>query len=193
MQANSAVVSVVTLDPLKAIVFVTERDYAGLQAGQTATITTDSAPGESFEATIERISPVFLETSRQARVELRVPNPDGRLRPGMFARVRIVVRTEEPPTVVPLEAVVTRDGTDVVFALDDGDDTVRMVPVTVTITEGGLAGLAESGFGSRVVTLGQQLLDDGTTIRDATETDEAASDNAPPDGDASDTAPGATP
>lgn len=178
VQANAPVVSVVTLDPLKAVVFVTERDYTGLRVGQAATITTDSAPGESFEATIERISPVFLETSRQARVELRVPNPGGRLRPGMFARVRIVIRDDRPPTVVPLAAVVRRDGRDVVFALDPGEDTVRMVPVTVTITDGAMAGLAESDFGSRVVTLGQQLLDDGTTIRDATEAGEDAGGDA---------------
>lgn len=194
VQANAPVVSVVTLDPLKAVVFVTERDYSGLRVGQTATITTDSAPGESFEATIERISPVFLETSRQARVELRVPNPDDRLRPGMFARVRIVIRADEPPSVVPLTAVVRRDGRDVVFALDPGEDTVRMVPVTVTITDGTKAGLAETGFGSRVITLGQQLLDDGTSIRDASAPagadGSAVAERTPEPGEDS---PGATP
>ena len=165
VQANTPVISVVTLDPLKAVIFVTERDYAGLRVGQTAELTTDAAPGRSFEARIERIAPVFSETSRQARIELTVPNADGLLRPGMFTRVRIVRATAQAAGIVPLDALARRDGRDVVFVLDDTGETVRMIEVTRGITEEGRVEIAAPTITGRVVTMGQQLLQDGTRVR----------------------------
>ncbi len=165
VQPNAPMIAVVTLDPLKAVVHVTERDYAGLRPGQAATVTTDGAPGWTFDASIERIAPVFRESSRQARIELRVPNPEGLLRPGMFARVRIVLEEVGYASVVPLSAVVNRAGQDAVFVVDDGAAAARMVPVTLGIVEGERVGVVEPELTGRVVVLGQQLLDDGTPVR----------------------------
>lgn len=165
MSANGQVISIVQTDPLKAVVFVTERDYAGMRTGQTATITSDTAPGASFVGTVERIAPVFNESSRQARVELRVPNPDNRLRPGNFVRVRIVLREAESACVVPSAAVARRDGREVVFVLDDGSETVRMVPVSLGVAEGELVEILDPVITGRVITLGQQLLEDGMKVR----------------------------
>jgi RND family efflux transporter MFP subunit len=169
VQANTPVVSVVALDPLKAVVFVTERDYAGLAPGQPATITTDAAPGRTFPATIERIAPVFRETSRQARIELAVPNPDGVLRPGMFARVSIVLVEQRSDTVIPRSALSRRNGREVVFVVDEGSEVARMVEVTTGIAEGDRVTIVAPAISGRVVTLGQQLLDDGARVRIARE------------------------
>ncbi|NIR30343.1 MAG: HlyD family efflux transporter periplasmic adaptor subunit, partial [Gammaproteobacteria bacterium] len=70
----------VELDPITAVFYVTERDYARLKPGQEAALSTDAYPGESFSGRIVRIAPVFRESTRQARVELRVANPDLRLK-----------------------------------------------------------------------------------------------------------------
>lgn len=164
VEANAPIVSVVSLDPLKAVVTVTERDYAGLRIGQRAELTTDGAPGRAFEATILRIAPVFSETSRQARIELSVPNPDGLLRPGMFARVRIVLAEVEAAGIVPLDALARREGREVVFVLD-GADAVRMIEVRRGVTEGGRVQIVDPPISGRVVTLGQQLLQDGSAVR----------------------------
>lgn len=165
VQANAPIVSVVSLDPLKAVVTVTERDYAGLRIGQRAELTTDGSPGQAFEATIQRIAPVFSETSRQARIELSVPNPNGLLRPGMFARVRIVLTEVEAAGIVPLDALARRDAREVVFVLDDTGASVRMVEVTRGITELGRVQIMDPLISGRVVTLGQQLLQDGSPVR----------------------------
>lgn len=92
VQAGDPIVAVVGLDPLRAVVSVTEGDYARLMVGQQATLMTEARPGETFTAQVARIAPVFRESSRQARVELRVANPMHALRPGMFIRVRVVLR-----------------------------------------------------------------------------------------------------
>ena len=115
-------------------------------------------------AKVARIAPVFRETSRQARLELEVANPGGRLKPGMFVRVSIVIRQIESPSIVPLAALARRDGRDVVFVVDDAGTRVREVPVRVGIVEGGRAVVEGDGVRGRVVVLGQQLIDDGAAV-----------------------------
>lgn len=165
VQTNAAIVSVVTLDPLKAVVTVTERDYGRIAVGQEATLLADGAPGRTFDAVVTRIAPVFRETSRQARVELRVDNADGALKPGMFARIVLVLSEEEAAAIVPLAALVRRDGLDAVFVVPPGAGEVRLVPVEIGVVEGERVAIRATGLDGRVVVLGQQLLADGTPVR----------------------------
>jgi len=81
----------VELDPIRAVIYVTEKDYASLDPGQSVTPTTDAFPGEVFTGTVARVSPVFRQTSRQARVELTIANSQRRLKPGMFVRVEAIL------------------------------------------------------------------------------------------------------
>ena len=164
VRAGDPIISVLMLDPVRAVVTVTERDYSGLRVGQKATLTTDGAPGRVFEGVIERIAPLFRETSRQARIELRVENSDLALRPGMFTRVNITLREEERATIIPVAAVTQRRDQDVVFRVREDGETVSLVPVTLGIIEGEMAQVIEPAIAGRVVTLGQQLLDDGSKI-----------------------------
>lgn len=164
IQPGAPLVSVVVLDPLTVAVAVTERDYARLALGQPATLETDAFSGRSFDAEVERIAPVFRESSRQARLELRVANPDGALKPGMFVRVRIVLREAQAEALVPTAALVRRQGEDVVFVVAPDGETVRRVPVTVGIVEGDRAQVFGVGLSGRVVTLGQQLVGDGSRV-----------------------------
>ncbi|MEZ5978071.1 MAG: efflux RND transporter periplasmic adaptor subunit [Planctomycetota bacterium] len=75
VSANTALLSIVQLDPVVAVVSVPERDYARLAVGQPATLVTDSYPGRTFDGAVSRIAPVFRAATRQARVELTVANP----------------------------------------------------------------------------------------------------------------------
>ena len=113
--ANAPLLRIVELDPLTAVFFVTERDYALLEPGQSAELGTDSFPGESFSGEIARIAPVFRTSTRQARVEVRVDNPQLRLKPGMFARISLVLERVTDTTIVPQQALVMRDGDSGVF------------------------------------------------------------------------------
>ncbi len=84
--ANVPLMSIVELDPILAVLFITERDYAQIVVGQKATLRTDAYPGRMFEGRVARVSPVFQSASRQARIELAVPNSERLLKPGMFVR-----------------------------------------------------------------------------------------------------------
>jgi len=165
VQAGDTIVAVVALDPLTAVVSITERDYTRLRIGQAATLETDAVPARAFHAEIARIAPVFRETSRQARIELRVPNPDRVLKPGMFVRVRIMLREEAAATIVPFAAHCRRENRDVVFVLSEDAASVRLVPVTVGIVDGDRIQVSGDGLRGQVVVLGQQLLSDGSPVK----------------------------
>jgi RND family efflux transporter MFP subunit len=167
LAANAPLLTIVDLDPVVVVVHVTESDYAELAPGIAVTLRTDAFPGESFPGQISRVAPVFRAESRQARVEMTVPNTDGRLKPGMFVRVRAVLDRAEQATIVPASALVERDGETVVFMLAGDGEAVERRAVEVGIREGervavtGKDGRAISG---RVVVLGQQQLVDGSPI-----------------------------
>lgn len=164
VSTNTPIVSVVELDPITGEIFVTEKDYARLQPGQPATLTTDAWPGETFPGEIARISPVFRQNSRQARLELTIANPEQRLKPGMFTRATIVLETIPDATIVPDLALTTRADRQGVFTVNEGEMTVTWRPVQVGIREGDRIQIFGEGLTGRVVTLGQQLVDDGSPI-----------------------------
>ena len=168
VQANTPVLTLVDIDPLRAVVQVPERDYGRLRPGQTVTLRADAWPGETFQGEVSRVAPVFREASRQARVEILVPNADYKLRPGMFVRSEIRVGEQERVSAVPLDAIVERDderGMFVVEERDNGDGVARFRTVPIGARDGGWARVEGLEPGTRVVTLGQHLLTDGTSIR----------------------------
>lgn len=162
--ANEPLLRIVELDPVLAVFFVTERDYGLLNVGQVVSLQTDAYPGERFEGSIVRIAPVFRENTRQARVELRVDNGDGRLKPGMFVRASVRLARIEDATIVPERALVVRDGASGVFVVSDDRATARWQPVAPGIRQGDRVQLVDSDLTGEVVVLGQQLLDDGSAI-----------------------------
>ncbi len=165
VSANTPLLRIVELNPITVVFFVTERDYALLQQGQNASLTTDAYPGESFSGTVVRISPVFRESTRQAQVELRVENPLLRLKPGMFARVTVTLEQALNAIIVPEQALITRDGRSGVFVVSADRKSVSWRPVTLGIQQGGRVQVTGAPLTGQVVVLGQQLLDDGSAIR----------------------------
>lgn len=162
--ANTPLFSIVELQPIQAVIYVTERDYGLLQSGQHVKLQTDAYPGETFAGRIDRIAPVFRQASRQARIELSVDNPDLKLKPGMFIRATTVLQTIDNATMVPEAALVRRNDRDVVFLVDSSGKTVSMREVTPGIRDAGRVQIAGGALEGRVVTLGQQQLDDGAAI-----------------------------
>lgn len=163
VSANQHLLTLVSRDPVLAVVFATERVYGRLSIGQSALVTTAARPGQSFEGVIRRIAPVFDASSRQARIEIELPNPDGLLTPGAFARAEVVIDRHGGATVVPTDAIVERDGRTGVFRIDD--DQARFIPVRTGIEEAGWVQIVEPDLAGEVVTLGQHLLGEDSEVR----------------------------
>ncbi|MFP3998900.1 MAG: efflux RND transporter periplasmic adaptor subunit [Desulfobacterales bacterium] len=164
VSANTPLLSIVELDPVIGVIFVTEKDYAGLEPGQEAAIVTDGFPEKTFYGKIERISPVFRKNTRQAMVELKIENPGFLLKPGMFIRASVVLDRKEDATIVPQEALTVRDGQSGVFVIDEDAAEAVWRPVTTGIRDKGRVEVEGDGLSGRVATLGQQLLDHGSSV-----------------------------
>lgn len=162
--ANAPLLAIVELSPMIGVIFVTERDYTRMQPGQPASLTTDAYPGEVFQGQISRIAPVFQQATRQARVELRIENAEQRLKPGMFIRATVVLERALNATIVPQQALTTRDERTGVFLVNQHGRSVVWREVTVGIRDGDRVQVQGADLRGQVVTLGQQLVDDGSPI-----------------------------
>jgi len=174
VSANAPLLRIVEIDPVIAVVFVTERDYALLSTNQPAVLKTDAFPGQRFEGRIERIAPIFREATRQARVELTVANRKLLLKPGMFIRATVVLDRIDDATHVPEQALTTRKGESGVFVVNADGRSVAWRKVETGILDAERVQVSGEGVSGRVVTLGQHLLKDGSAITIA---DEAAADS----------------
>lgn len=164
LRANDPLISLVETSQLKGIIYVVERDFPYVAIGQEALVQTDAYPGRSFKGTVTRRAPVLREESRQARVEIEIPNEDQALAPGMFVRITIKMEQHAAVKVVPIDAVVRRNGQRGVFLANLEQRTATFVPVELGITTATLAEIIAPDLSGSVVTLGHHLLEDGAAI-----------------------------
>ena len=162
--ANAPLLLIVELDPIIGVVFITERDYARLKPGQLISLKTDAYPGERYPGRIERIAPVFRKSTRQARIEMTIANPEQRLKPGMFIRATVVLAQVPNATIIPEQALTIRDDRSGVFIVSEDGKSVVWREVKVGIREGNRVQVEGDGLSGRVVTLGQQLVKNGSAI-----------------------------
>jgi len=174
--ANAPLLLIVELHPIVGVIFVTERDYAYLKPGQLVSLTTDAYPGEQFTGRIDRIAPVFRKSTRQARIEMTIDNPQHRLKPGMFIRATVVLAQVPEATIIPEQALTIRNDRNGVFIVSEDGRSVAWREVKVGIREGDRVQVEGEGLSGRVVTLGQQLVNDGSPIKIPAEQNKTASD-----------------
>jgi membrane fusion protein (multidrug efflux system) len=150
--------------PLKANVFVPERELARLKPGQPASISVDALAGRNFPATVKLVSPVVDAATATFKVTLEVNDPKGDLKPGMFARVGIVFERRADALIIPRVALLDTDGSSNVFVVTAGKAEQRAIKTglsnagRVEVTDG-LKG------GEQVVVVGQNGLKDGNPVR----------------------------
>ena len=165
---NSPVISVVGIDRVIIQTTIIERDYGRIRVGQEATVTVDAFPSKKFNGQVSRIAPVLQEASRVAKMEVEVNNSGLVLKPGMFARVGVVLAENDSALVVPSQALVTRHGLNEgagVYLIDQMNGPVaRFIPVETGIITPEFVEIRSPRLEGLVVTLGQHLLDDGSPV-----------------------------
>jgi RND family efflux transporter MFP subunit len=160
---NAPVVDVVDISSVRLVVNVVEKDLRQLQAGDITRVQVDAYPGETFTGRIARVSPILDPATRTAPIEIEIPNPDFRLKPGMYARVGITLDTQKEALVVPSEAVADLGGRRGVFQPLNGTAVFRTIQVGTESREFSevLGGLRE---GDEVITTGARALRDGDRV-----------------------------
>lgn len=151
--------------PVKLLVGISEADYSKVKKGDEVSLTVDALPGKSFSGRIERLYPTIDAATHTFKAEVKVPNADKVLRPGMYARVTVNFGTRRS-IIVPDQALVKQEGTGTRFIyVLNADSTVSYVPVTIGRHMGKeyeITGSLEEG--QTIVVKGQAALKDGVKV-----------------------------
>lgn len=153
------------ITPVKLLVAISESEYTKVKKGQKVTLVVDALPGESFDGTISRLYPTMDAATHTFNVEVKVPNYNRRLRPGMYAKVTVNFGKNNS-VIIPDKAVVRQQGAGdkFVYILNE-DSTVTFKKVSLGVRLGNeyevLSGVQE---GDRVVTDGQLRIRDGVEV-----------------------------
>jgi len=181
LSSNTAILSVIELQPVTAVIHVTEKDYFRLKSEQAVLVTSGAYPGREFHGVVARVAPLLKETSREARVEVEIENTDGALKPGMFVNARIEFVNKSNATIVPTSALVNRGALQGLFLADLEAKKAVFQPATAGIIEGDRAEILEPAeLTGYVITLGHHLLENGTPIILPANAPGAASPSAKP-------------
>ena len=161
--AGQGLVNLEAVDPMKADFRVPEKFLPAIRVGQTIRIKVDAFPDASFEGKIYAIDPRLDVGGRSLLVRAMVPNNDQRLRPGLFARVTVLLQLKEDALSVPEQAIVPQGDSQFVFKIVGGKVQMTKV-VTGTRREGRVEIIDGLSVGDQVVTAGQLKIRDGTTV-----------------------------
>uniref|UniRef100_A0A832DK57 Efflux RND transporter periplasmic adaptor subunit n=1 Tax=Ignavibacterium album TaxID=591197 RepID=A0A832DK57_9BACT len=158
------IVSLMQINPLKLILNVSESNLKDVKLNQTVEITSDIFPNEFYKGNISRINPAVNPASRTFEVEVRIPNANEKLKPGMYVRSRIMIGKSEG-IIVNRSSALKQLGSTAYYGFIVKDNVAKRVELTlgkefdsqVEIT----SGLNEGDY---LVTRGQGLLKDGSKV-----------------------------
>lgn len=178
IKPNDPTFRVTDLDPLLTYVHVPEKEFRKLAPGQTAEVVVDALGGDRFTGRISRISPTVDPQTGTFRARVEVPDPQRRLKPGMFARVNIVYERRDNALQVPRAALVDTDGQQSVFIVSGTAAEQRKVATGLT-NNGWVEVLQGLQGNEQVVVVGQAGLKTGTIVKVVAAQDRAAPVAAP--------------
>ncbi len=163
---KAAIISIANMDELKVYANLSEKFLPLVKQGMTAQISTDVYPDQVFTGKVVNIYPTISPATRTFQVEIHVKNSDGRLRPGMFARVSLTLGKRQA-MIVPAVAILNSPGTNNKYVFIEKDGKAHQVFVTILkryddrfeITSPELNG------GEQLIVTGNRNLDEQTPVK----------------------------
>jgi RND family efflux transporter MFP subunit len=161
---NTKLLILVRDDPLKLKAAVPERFQGQIRPGQQVKVQVEAYPGREFIGTAKRVGPAVFTDTRTFPIEARVPNHEGLLKPGSFAKARIQIRVDRGIPFVPEEAVYYFVGITKAFVVKGGIAQERQI--TVGERQDGLVEIVEGlQRGEQVATSHLSQLFGGATVQ----------------------------
>ena len=155
------IATVVALDPMLAVVEVSERRLAGLRVGDTAEV--KLITGEKLSGKVRFVAKTASQNTRTYRVEVELPNPDGAIPDGITAEVALPVKAT-PAARVPRSALTIASTGDIGVRTVDDDGTVAFNRVNIVEDEQNYMWIAGIRSGARVIVQGQDFVREGQTV-----------------------------
>jgi membrane fusion protein, multidrug efflux system len=167
LQKGAKVATLVRVDPLRVELIVPEAAVAAVRRGQKVSFGVQAYPGKRFDGVIAYVGPSLKADSRALVVEALVPNPEGRLQPGLFATARIELPAGKPSVLVPLAAVRTEAGVSKLWVVRQDRAEMRLVHLGREVGDRveALRGVAP---GEQVVGAYSDTLQDGALVSTST-------------------------
>jgi membrane fusion protein (multidrug efflux system) len=134
VQPNTKVASMYSLDPVRIVISVPEAAVSLVRKDVVLNVQVSAYPNKLFPATVTFVSPALRTQQRDLLVEAKAPNPEGLLRPGMFATVQASLGDEEVVT-VPADAVIADGDVRRLFVVKDNRAFEMVVRVGITREE----------------------------------------------------------
>jgi membrane fusion protein, multidrug efflux system len=179
VKEGADMVNLEAVDPLKVDFRVPEIYLSQVRVGQSLQLTLDAMPGKSYEGKVFAINPLIDAAGRAVVIRAQVHNQDATLRPGMFARVRLLTREVQDALVVPEQAIVPQGDEWYVFRVIDGK--AQRTKVEIGQRRDGkteiIKGLEDNDV---VVTAGQLKLREGVPVQVVGASAPTSSASAPP-------------
>jgi RND family efflux transporter MFP subunit len=151
------------IETVKVQIETAEREIGKVKIGNPVRLLVDAYP-QVFTGAVSRIVPALDPRTRTNGVEVNIPNPDRRLKPGMYARVEIVTDTRRQALLLPIEALKVDEARPAVLVVRDG--VVGSVPVELGAQEGTLVEVVRGLSGGEAIILqGKELVKDGQRVR----------------------------
>ena len=161
--SSAAVLTLVDFSRVRVEVFVPEQEVPLLKPGLATEVKIDELPGRIFSGPITRIAWSLDENTKTMPIEIELANPDGALRPGMFATARIVVDKKPEALLLPSDALVVEKAKTSVFTWVEGH--AKKVPIKVGFEDGKSFEVLDGINGDTVVILtGKLPLVDGQPV-----------------------------
>jgi RND family efflux transporter MFP subunit len=161
---NAPIVSVVEISRLRLVANVVEKDLRLVTVGDPAIVVVDAYPGDEFTGRIARVSPVLDPATRTAAIEVEVPNPDNKLKPGMYARISLTIEQRKNATLVPRNAVVDFEGSRGIW-VPTGENKAEFVAVQIGLEDDKHVEITKGiSVGDRVITAGAASLRGGDVL-----------------------------
>jgi membrane fusion protein (multidrug efflux system) len=130
VNAGTDIVNLEQIDPLKVDFRVPEVFLASIRVGQRIALTVDALPGREFAGEVYAIDPLVDAGGRSIVIRARIANPGDELRPGLFARVALVVDEKLEAVFVPEQSLVPVNDQHFVFKVVDGQQGGKAVAYT---------------------------------------------------------------
>ena len=168
LEPGNRIVTLQALDPIYVDYALPEREYSHIATGQEVRVGVDAYPGETFAGKVTAVSSGLEEGTRSVRVQATLPNPDGRLRPGMFAEVDTLQAESQDVITVPRTAISFNTYGNFVYVITKGEDgklsAKRRQVETGAVREGRVVVTSGLQAGEQVVRSGTNKLRDGQPV-----------------------------
>jgi RND family efflux transporter MFP subunit len=165
VQPGAPLFDVVSLDPIDVVFHLAEVDSSRVAVGQEVEVHVAPFPDRVFDARVAMVSPTIDPATRTLRVKATLPNPEGVLRPGLFARADLGVAERKGVTLIPSEAVLQRASGPIVFVVGPEDRVQKRDVRLGAFYRDGVEVQEGVTAGEVVVTRGHSGLVDGAVVR----------------------------